>query len=359
MTASKPLPEEDVPVLLRHSRCLRPFEMLVSTYGVPHYREFEPTAFVAISYLLMFGMMFGDVGHGLVLCLGGLSAWFLNRGRKMRDFGVLLAFGGLASIVFGFVYGSCFGLESFHQYALWHDPLEGNPIHLIQLTIGFGVMMISLGIALNIINRFRSGDILGGFLDRFGVVGGLFYWGALMLATKLSVMQAHGLTNLAIVLFLALPLVGWTLKGPLEYARHRHEGKATEPGENLLTAAVESLVSAFEAVLSYLANTVSFVRLAAYAMSHAALLAAAFAMAATVRNLEIGGFLSVLIIVLGNALAIVLEGIIASVQALRLEYYEFFGKFFSGTGNAFVPFRLTDDESFLAGRTGTTIQGDI
>ena len=104
---------------------------------------------------------------------------------------------------------------------------------------------------------------------------------------------------------------------------------------------MESFVSIFEGLLSYFANTISFVRLAAYAMSHAALLLSAFMIANDVKHFSTGGtFLSVLVIVLGNVVAIVLEGIVASVQALRLEYYEFFGKFFSGGGQPFQPFRL-------------------
>jgi V/A-type H+/Na+-transporting ATPase subunit I len=108
-------------------------------------------------------------------------------------------------------------------------------------------------------------------------------------------------------------------------------------------------VGAFEAILSYLANSISFVRLAAYAMSHAALLVAAFMLAAQVRGFSLGGGLwSVIIVILGNLIAIALEGIIASVQALRLEYYEFFGKFFSGNGQPFEPFRLAEDREAQA-----------
>jgi V/A-type H+-transporting ATPase subunit I len=138
-----------------------------------------------------------------------------------------------------------------------------------------------------------------------------------------------------------VPVVGWALKEPFEYFAQRQAGHPVEPGAGLFASITESLVGAFEAVLSYLANTISFVRLAAYAMSHAALLVAAFMMADAVRHFSVGGgVLSVLVIILGNLVAIVLEGIIASVQALRLEYYEFFGKFFSGRGQPFTPFRL-------------------
>lgn len=341
-TAPENLPEEQIPVLLRHSRLLRPFEMLVTAYGLPKYQELVPTLFVALSYVLMFGMMFGDVGHGALLGTGGLIAHFAGRTAKIRDLGILLLFGGLSSMAFGFVYGSCFGLAQFKPYALWHDPLEGDPLRLMYSAIGIGVVMISLGLMLNVINRFRRGDVIGGFLDKFGVVGVLFYWGTLALITKYAAIQSRGLVNLAIVLFLGLPIVGWALKEPIEYFLTCRAGHPIEPGGGLFAAITESLVGAFEGVLSYLASTISFVRLAAYAMSHAALLVAAFMMAAEVKHLSIGGsVLSVLVIILGNLVAIILEGIIASVQALRLEYYEFFGKFFSGGGQAFTPFRLT------------------
>lgn len=345
ITPPENLLDEQIPVLLRHPRLLRPFQMLVSAYGLPNYHELEPTLFVAISYVLMFGMMFGDVGHGAVLVTGGLVALLAGRTAKLRDIGLLFLFAGLSSMAFGVIYGSCFGLEQFKKHALWHDPLEGDPMRLMYSAIGIGVVMISLGLILNVINRFRRGDVIGGFLDKFGVVGVLFYWGALALITKYAAIQSRGLVNLAVILFLVLPIVGWALKEPIEYFLSRRAGHPIEPGGGLFAAITESLVGAFEAVLSYLANTISFVRLAAYAMSHAALLVAAFMMADEVRHFSVGGgLLSVLVIILGNLVAIVLEGIIASVQALRLEYYEFFGKFFTGDGQAFTPFRLVADE---------------
>lgn len=340
--------DEPVPVLLRHPRWLRPFEMLVSAYGLPSYHELEPTLFVAVSYVLMFGMMFGDAGHGFVLAVGGSIALLYGRSEKLRDAGVLILFAAGSSIAFGIVYGSCFGLEWFKKYALWHDPIEGDPMALMYGAIGLGVVLISLGLVLNIINRFRRGDVIGGFLDKFGVMGVAFYWGVLALITKYAAIESRGLVNLAIVLFVGLPLLGWGLKEPIEYLAHRRAGQSVAAGGGLFASITESSVGAFEAVLSYLANTISFVRLAAYAMSHAALLVAVFMMADAVRHYSIGGgVLSVLVIILGNLVAIVLEGIIASVQALRLEYYEFFGKFFSGSGQPFRPFRLVAN-----GRTG-------
>ncbi len=336
--------QQQVPVLLRHSRLLRPFEMLVSTYGLPSYQELEPTLFVALSYVLMFGLMFGDAGHGMVLVACGLTALFAGRSRSARDLGVLLIFGGLSSIIFGVVYGSYFGIEVFKKYALWHDPLEGDPMRLMYGTIGIGIVMISLGLILNVINRFRRGDVIGGILDKFGLIGLLFYWGTLVILINGAAIQSRGLMGVSIAVFVVVPIVGWSLKEPMEHILSRRNGGGHEANGTLAGAVMESCVGAFEAVLSYLANTISFVRLAAYAMSHAALLFAAFMLAEEVRTFSVGGgTLSVLVIIGGNLIAIVLEGVIASVQALRLEYYEFFGKFFSGSGQPFEPFRLAGD----------------
>lgn len=335
--------EEQVPVLLRHSRLFRPFEMLIAAYGLPDYQELEPTLFVALSYIVMFGMMFGDAGHGIVLVACGLAALVAGRSRTARDFGVLLLFGGLSSTIFGVVYGSYFGIEAFKKYALWHDPLEGDPMDLMYGAIGIGIVLISIGLILNIINRLRRGDVIGGILDKFGLVGLLFYWGTLILLTKGATLRSMGLTAASTVLFLVIPIVGWCLKEPLEHIVRHRTGERKGAKGGLAGLFMESCVGAFEAILSYLANTISFVRLAAYAMSHAALLFAAFMLAAEVRGAVGGSVWSLLVIILGNLIAIVLEGVIASVQALRLEYYEFFGKFFSGGGRPFEPFSLAPD----------------
>jgi len=338
-TPAEQLPAEAIPVLLRHPRWLRPFALLVTAYGLPAYCELEPTLFVAVSYLFMFGMMFGDAGHGLTLVCGGLAILWRSRQAQLRDVGLLLVYGGSASIISGAIYGSYFGLAALKKFALWHDPLDGDPLGFMSTAIGAGVVLMSLGLVLNVINCFRRGHVLGGFLDKFGLAGLLFYWGALALLLNFAAIRSLGLLKPAVVLFLLIPVVAWALKEPLEFVHQRRTHPAS--AGSLSASLMESLVAVFEALLSYISNTISFVRLAAYAMSHSALLLAAFIMAEQARHLTVaGGAFSVLIIVLGNLLALVLEGIVAAVQALRLEYYEFFGKFFSGSGQPFEPFRL-------------------
>jgi V/A-type H+-transporting ATPase subunit I len=336
------VPEQEVPVLLRHPRLLRPFEMLVVGYAVPSYRELEPTLFVAITFLLMFGIMFGDVGHGGVLVASGLLARWLGRSEKVRDVGVLLTLAGSSSALLGFVYGEYFG---FHGWGLWHNPLEADATEVLVHAIAIGVGIISLGLVLNIVNRFRRGDVVGGFLDKFGVFGAVFYWGVLALGIKAATSDSKTLHWAELVLLIILPLVALMLKEPIQYALARRRGQAP-PAENLGMAFLESAIEMFEAVLSYMANTLSFIRLGAYAMSHAAILMATLLLAREVSAMAGGGGVGstagILVLVVGNLLIIVLEGLLATVQAIRLTYYEFFSKFFSGGGRAFEPFRLAD-----------------
>jgi V/A-type H+-transporting ATPase subunit I len=330
---------EDVPVLIRHARLLRPFAALVRGCGLPHYWEVEPTLFVAISFVLMFGMMFGDVGHGFILAASGLVALWAGRRENVRDAGVLLLSGGCASMLFGVLYGSYFGLAAARPYALWCDPLDGDPVRLMALAVGVGIVMITLGLLLNIINRCRRGDIIGALMGGCGVLGIMFYWGALTLLVSPDILRSSHLLAAALGLFLGVPMIGWLLRRPLELWHARRVGIPCEP-QGWFAALAETLVDVFEVALSYLANTISFVRLAAYAMSHAALLLAAFLLAEAVRGLPGGHVWAILVIIFGNLGALLLEGLIAAMQALRLEYYEFFSKFYAGGGKAFTPFRL-------------------
>lgn len=344
------IPENAIPVLLNPPAFLKSFARLVEIYGLPGYRDVEPTVLMALSYLLMFGMMFGDVGHGALLAGIGLIVR-----RTGRPTGTLLLFAGCSSIVFGALYGSWFGIPAMKPYALWHDPVEGNPMALMLMALAIGGTMISLGLVLNIINRFRSGDIINGWLDRFGIAGAVFYWGGLALLAKYAVLKAHGLAGITILCCLVLPLICISLKEPLEYAQRQRAGHHIQ-GETAIGVIAGAIVGALEAMISFLANTVSFMRLAAYAMSHAALLTATFMIVDQAQHAG-GQTAGIAVAVAGNLVAILLEGFIAAVQALRLEYYEFFGKFLSGTGLPFKPFRLTAVEpgaSFAASKAPNT-----
>jgi V/A-type H+/Na+-transporting ATPase subunit I len=330
------VPEDDIPVLLRYPAFLRPFASLVTGYGLPRYRELSPTPLFAVTFVVMFGMMFGDAGNGAVLLVPALYLLFRGKTQAMRDAGLLVLLMGLSAVGFGIVFGSYFGFQWFKPF--WD--VEENPAELMAVAIYLGIGMMSVGILLNIFNRLRHGQWLAGIMDKFGVAGAIFYWGALAVYLNIAGIDALGTVAIAAIILAPLALIA--LKEPLHVILSRRSGHGAHG--SLGEACIESLIEAFDAALGYLSNTVSFVRLAAYSIAHAAVLKAAIGVAHGMGDDPAGLAVGVLIIVLGNAIAIALEGVVATVQAVRLEYYEFFGKFFSGAGKPFAPFRIDQEQ---------------
>ena len=335
--------DPDTPTLLQNPRLLKPFEMLVAGYGQPSYREIEPTPLVAVSFLLMFGVMFGDVGQGAVLVVVGLVMSRRARGETLRDFGTLLWLCGATAMLSGWVYGSVFGAERAipQPWGGWFeiDLSRAESIKpLLVATVGLGVVMMTLGVVLNLINRVRSRDYFALVIDKFGLVGFIFYWGVLGLGIRTLVWETGAPTMGEVLALVVLPLLVLFFREPLHYLLTRRDPAHKA---RLFEGLMEGFVDILETVSSYAANTVSFVRVGAFALAHAAVCVAIFAIERMVRGAPGGPVWSVLVLVLGNALVIGLEGLVVSIQAMRLEYYEFFSKFFSGQGKAYHPFKLT------------------
>jgi V/A-type H+-transporting ATPase subunit I len=328
-----------IPILHRNPLLLRPFQKLVQLYGTPSYREVEPTAFFALSFLLMFGMMFGDVGHGLVLFVAGYCLF--RYVPRFLDYGLLLMEGGASSAAFGALYGSFFGIEGLLP-VLWMEPLRDLP-RFMGLAALLGVVLVSAGLLLNVLNTWRSGQRVGALFGPRGLFGALVYWVALALLVRAFVPTDFVVPTAALVallavpalLLLARPVLVRALEGP---RRARPAAPATPAWLSLLEASVELVDAAF----SYFANTLSFLRVAAFAAVHAGVFVALFALADTLARVSFGGdVLSVISLVAGNLLVILLEGLTVSVQVLRLEYYEFFSKFFRGGGEPYRPLMLS------------------
>lgn len=315
-----PLPAEhsEVPTACRHARWLQPFVSLVKNYGVPRYGEFDPSLLFAISYVAMFGMMFGDVGHGLVI----LSSAPLLRGRFPRVV-PFVALCGLSSMLFGLLYGSIFGYEHLIE-ALWLAPLS-DPVYMLKVAMLVGVGFILLATVLAIRNRLADGDIRRALLPGNGVTGLVFYLSLLWLAWS----TADGETALP-----ALLLSGASLALIMGYSGWENRRAALV--ERLLIMLVET----FETMMNYVSGTLSYLRLAAFSLNHVALAIAVFTLA---NMLDTGGYW--VTVVLGNLFILVMEGAIVMIQALRLEYYEGFSRFFSGNGQEFRPLRLTEDKT--------------
>jgi V/A-type H+-transporting ATPase subunit I len=324
-----------VPVMLKNPGFFRPFEMLVASYGLPEYKFIDPTIFVAISFLVMFGMMFGDVGHGIVLCVIG---WLLGFRKGDRSEGVTLVgklgfYCGLASIVFGVLYGSIFGVETWIPH-IWLSPMHEIE-RFFKFAIFFGVGMISVGILLNIINAVRARDFKGTFFDHAGLVSAILYWCGIGAA---AIFMRNRPVPLQLVAFgIVLPVLLFFLREPLAAMFGRRKMRF-ETG--IGTYIMESVIEVIEIITGYLGNTVSFIRVAAFALAHTGLFIAVFSLVDLVKNKSAGVLWAALIFIIGNAVVIALEGMVVAIQAIRLEYYEFFGKFFMGGGTAYKPIGL-------------------
>ena len=326
-----------VPILYRNPLLLRPFQKLVELYGVPSYGEIQPTAFFAVSFLLMFGLMFGDVGHGMVLVSAG---YFLFRYTpRFLDYAILLMEAGVASTLFGLLYGSIFGVETLLP-ALWLHPIHDLP-QFMGVAIGFGVVLVSAGIVLNVMNSWRAGERAAALVGTRGVFGAFVYWTTLALGARFVLPSSWTLPDAA-VFFLLAGAVGLLVARPV-VVRALGIDRTERPPAGATPrwlGALEGSVELVDAIFAYFANTISFVRVAAFAAVHAAVFIAMFALADTLAHFRFGGPLSAGALVAGNVVMILLEGLTVTVQVLRLEYYEFFGKFFRGGGEQYRPLML-------------------
>ncbi len=322
------IPREEVPVQFKHSAFLKPFELLIGAYGIPRYGSIDPTVFVAISFLIMFGAMFGDIGHGLVLVLLGFILGGKARKKLLQQVKMLLFYCGGSSVVFGFLYGSFFGYEF---ESLWLKPIE-NIMEVFKISVFLGISMISLGIFINIINALRDRNYIKLFFDKSGLIGGLIYWAAIGLVVKLFLSPGPIPYYYSLLIFSGLlviflyPMVDCIIK-----KKYSH----------LMESLMESIVGILEIFMGYLANTVSFIRVAAFALAHAGLFIAIFNLAGIVHsNSQMGNLYSWLVIIFGNILVIALEGLVVTIQSVRLNYYEFFSKFFIGGKRVYKPLTI-------------------
>jgi V/A-type H+/Na+-transporting ATPase subunit I len=310
-----PRPDERklVPTVPVRSRLLQPFALLVKQYGIPEYGEVDPTPLFAVTFLLMFGSMFGDVGQGAVIAA---LAWYFR--AKLGRFWLFGVMAGLASVVFGFLYGSIFGYEHVLP-ALWMSPIH-DPILMLKIALGYGVAFLVVACLLAIYNRAVIGNWWGALFGHHGLVNLVFYlslvWGGLNLGTQGTFGNAPA--ALVVAALAALAWYNW---------RHLH----APVGEKILVVFIETL----ETVIGYVSNTLSFLRVAAFSLNHVALSIAVF----TLANM-MGAFGHVVTVILGNVFVLVLEGGIVMIQVMRLQYYEGFSRYFSGEGHEFAPLKL-------------------
>jgi V/A-type H+-transporting ATPase subunit I len=313
------------PTLLRRRGAERPFTAIVQTYAEVPYEDIDPTPFAAVAYVLMFGLMFGDVGHGLLLVLVAL----LIRARRPRSLArfhaawPVVAAAGLAAAAAGVLFGEFFGPTGVIE-PLWMSPLD-DPVTLLLAAMGIGAVLLAVAYAIGIVNRVREGGWLYALYAPTGIAGATLFLGAALLVAGL-VYALQPLVLVAVVVSVAglvLSFIGL----------HTAAGGG---GAGVGEAAIELV----NGVIRLGANVVSFARLAAFGLTHAAILAMVWAAATALWGGVIGSLAAIAVFVLGNALAFLLEALVTGVQALRLEYYELFSRVFTSEGRPFRPWHL-------------------
>lgn len=310
------------PTKLKNNKVFRPFEYLVNMYGAPNYDEVDPTPFFAITYMILYGLMFGDLGQGLVfLALGFLLT------KKNKVYGDLLKRIGISASVFGLMYGSFFGKEDLIP-TLLIKPFD-NVMTVLIASVIFGVSLMVISYIIGIYNKVKKqNDIEEGIFGKEGLAGLM-----MMLSFIIIVLNLVGKSIIPMAIgkiFLIISIIMIIFKKPIA---RKISGSKKLYDSSKSDYYIESSFSIIEALLSVFSNLVSFTRVGAFAINHVGLYMAFEVMA----NLTGGGFWGFIILLLGNILIIGLEGMIVFIQGLRLEFYEMFSKYYQGNGRLFRP----------------------
>ena len=324
------------PTKMKNPGLFKPFEMYVEMYGLPSYNEIDPTVLIGITYSVLFGFMFGDAGQGLCLLIGG---FLLYRLKKVQLAGIISCC-GFFSVIFGLLFGSIFGFEDIID-ALWLRPQEAmtdlpfigrlNTVFVAAIAIGMGIILLCM--ILNIINSVRAHDTEKLWFDTNGAAGLVFY--AALASVIVLYMSGNPLpaTAVLVVMFL-IPLAVMFFKEPLT-AMVEKKAKKLHGGVGMFIT--QGIFELFEVLLSYFSNTLSFVRVGAFAVSHAAMMQVVLMLAGAEAGDPNWG-----VIIGGNLFVCGMEGLIVGIQVLRLEYYELFSRFYRGSGRAFEPYGKTE-----------------
>ena len=289
------------PLILHNPWWAKPFEMFANLLGMPDRDEADPSRVLALLAPLLFGYMFGDVGQGFILLMAGIvlkDRWPLLR---------ILVANGASAMAFGLVFGSVFGREDLIS-PLWLHPID-DPLAVLAVPLLAAVFIMLTGLLLKAMESRWRGDWIRWMHIEAPVIG-----------VYLGIVSAFLLQG-GYSLYLILSSLIWFLVGSLLLSN----GK--------LRTVLTAVGALFEAILQLILNTVSFVRVGAFALAHAGLSTAFNIMADSTESL----LLSLLVLLLGNGIVILLEGLVVSIQTTRLILFEFFVRFLQANGRVFKP----------------------
>jgi V/A-type H+-transporting ATPase subunit I len=324
--ADDPTKKEIPPTLVKNPKFSQPLETVTGAYGTPAYDEYDPTSLISITFPLIFGFMFGDVGQGAVIALVGYYIGFkMKVDDAVKKAGKTIMLAGISAFFVGFLYGAVFSIEGLFE-PLWLSPVHAASTQmntLLGAALKFGVLILTIAMLANVANEISHHKYAEAVVNKYGISGiWLLLGGAIMI-------NKHGtdLTGIVSDLVLFIPLVilpvlvifigGWKIE-------HL----------NPMVAFVEAV---FEALVKFLVNTISFMRIIILAIIHGALSLIMVGVMDIMPPTTAGfiGKASVFLIV--NIIIIVMELFVSFIQTMRLHYYEIFSKFYKGTGKPFKP----------------------
>lgn len=324
---------ENPPTKIQNHSFIKPFETITKLYGIPHYDEIDPTPLIAITFPLLFGFMFGDAGHGIILLTVGLALGLLiKKNEGIRSFSGILAACGIGAIFAGLLFGEFFGKHLFAP--LWFDPFEDVTGFLI-FTLVVGTLQIMSGFVLELVNFVLKGELVDAVATTLPKI--LFYIGGIYLIAVYQLSFDRWLQGP--ILFPLIPFIFLIFgKGAIikTLTALGHPPKKTGSHSSLIERVFES----GDLVTRLLSNTMSYARILALLMAHWALLLVTYTISDMVLQIPtLGIVLGAIIIVGGNIFVMAFEGLIVFIHTLRLHFYEWFSKFYQGTGVVFNPFK--------------------
>lgn len=319
------------PTFLKNLKFFRPFETLVNMYGVPSHNETDPTMFFGIAYIFLFGAMFGDFGQGVIFIIAGLV---LNK-TKMKMFGELVWRIGIGTMTFGILYDSFFGYENIISkllpFNIYLRPID-NINTILILAILIGIILLVTSYLLSIFNKLKRKEMEEALFGRNGVNGLVLFLS--LLGFVYGIATGNKIIPVQInYILIGISIILLVVKQPLYNMISKDNPIYDEsPGEYY----TESGFNVFETLLSLLSNSISFIRVGAFALNHVGLFIAFHTMADMIGST----FGNVLMFIVGNVVIIGLEGLIVFIQGLRLFYYEIFSKYYIGEGVLFNPDKI-------------------
>ncbi len=335
--------DEEAPVLLHNGPVSSTTEGILASFGLPKKGEIDPTRLMSMFYIFLFGMMLSDAGYGLVIFIGCLVALvkFPRMGEGMKQTLQLFMYCGISTIIWGILFGGFFGdainvvsrVFFGHEVGippLWFAPLN-DPMKLLLFSLGVGLVHLFTGLFLKGYTSIKNGDVMGAVIDTGCWF--LFLIGLLLLLIPSSIFA--GIAGVQIVFPSAVNLLAKviTIVGALGLLLFSARDKKN-PGLRIALGAYE-----LYGVTSWLSDVLSYSRLLALGLATGVIAQVINQIGSMGGKSVIGVIMFILVFIIGHTLSLAINLLGAYVHTNRLQYVEFFGKFYEGGGSPFTPFK--------------------